>query len=91
VNTENRIQKFQYLFARSQVDQNMVPQNLELLALFRCHHCLELFHSDQFIGYVLKYCSKNSDVSPIRIVIYEGRTVNKKQLEYYPTPRVCSA
>jgi hypothetical protein len=44
--------------ARSEADQNIVPHNLDLLALLWCHHCLEIIHSDQCIGYILKYCSK---------------------------------
>jgi hypothetical protein len=88
----NRIQEFRYLFALSDDDQNIVPRKLDLLALFRCHHCLELIHSHQCIGYILKYLSKNSDIHRIGTLIYEGRYVSKKQqLEYYAALRVCSA
>jgi hypothetical protein len=91
-NAQSRIKELQYLFARSEADQNIVPQNLDLLALLRCHHYLEIIQCDQCIGYILKYCSKNSDIHPVGTVIYEGLQVSKKQqLEYYAASKVCSA
>jgi hypothetical protein len=65
-----------------------------LLAYFWCHHCLEVIHSEQSIGYVLKYCSKNSDAGrlSLRNVLYEGHSVSKSgKLYYYPATRISSA
>jgi hypothetical protein len=84
----------QYVFERNAEEVNVVPHNPRILALFRCHHCLEVIHSDQCIGYVLKYCSKNSDEGQVCLekVIYEGREINRSQrLEYFAATRVCSA
>jgi hypothetical protein len=92
VNAESRIQKCQYLFKRSELDQNIVPHKLALLYLLRRHHCSEIIDSDQCIRYMHKYCSKNSDIHPIRTVIYEGRKIDKKkQLEYCAASRIRSA
>jgi hypothetical protein len=49
---QTRIQCHTYLFARDAQEGNIVPHNLLLLAYFRCHHCLEVIHSEQCIGYV---------------------------------------
>jgi hypothetical protein len=88
---QSRIQEFHYLLARSEAHQNIVPDNLDLLTLLRCHHCLEMIHSDQCIGYILKYCSKSSDIHPVGTVIDEGCQFSKKQqLEYDAASRVCS-
>jgi hypothetical protein len=66
-----------YLFARTADACEIVPHNPVLLAQFRCHHCLEVIHSDQAIGYVLTYCTKNSDAGQVGIasVRYEGHLV----------------
>jgi hypothetical protein len=42
-------------FARDAEEGNFVPRNPLLLASVRAHHCLEVIHSEQCIGYVLKY------------------------------------
>jgi hypothetical protein len=92
VNPESRIEKCKYYFARSEADRYIVPHNLELLALLRCHHCLEVIHSSQCIGYILKYCSKNSEASAVNAKIYEGRHVNETQkLELFAAQRLCSS
>jgi hypothetical protein len=70
----------------------MVTHNLELLTLLQCHYCLEIIHSDQCIGYILKYCSKKLDTHPLDIVRYEGFEISKRQqLEYYAGSRIYSA
>jgi hypothetical protein len=83
-----------YVFARSEGEENIVPHNPEILAAFRCHHCLEVIHSDQCIGYVLKYCSKNSDDGEVSLnhVLYEGRPVRPgEKLEHFAATRISSA
>jgi hypothetical protein len=53
---------------------------------------LEVIHSEKSIGYVLKYCSKNSDVHPVAIVLYEGCQISSNQpLQYYAASRISSA
>jgi hypothetical protein len=88
------IRRHQYSFARDKDEENVVPHNPEILAAFRCHHCLETIHSDQCIGYILKYCSKNSDDGQVSLehVRYEGRPVNRNErLEYFAATRISSA
>jgi hypothetical protein len=86
--------RHQYLFAREKVEENVVIHNPEILAAFRCHHCLEVIHSHQCIGHVLKYCSKNSDDGQVSLEYagYERRPVNRTQrLEYFAATRISSA
>jgi hypothetical protein len=84
VSGETWIRNFQYFFAQSATDQNIVPVNLKRFAWSRYHHCLEVIHSDQCIGYILKYCSQNSDGHPLAILWYEKREVLKRQqLPYF--------
>jgi hypothetical protein len=71
-----------------------VPHNPSLLASFRAHHCLEVIHSEQCIGYVLKYCAKNSDAGQISFqnVLCEGYSVTRvNKLQYYAATRISSA
>jgi hypothetical protein len=82
------------VFERNAEEVNVVSHNPRILALFRCHHCSEVIHSDQCVGYVLKYCSKNSDEGQVFLekVMYEGREINRsRRLEYFAATRVCSA
>jgi hypothetical protein len=79
VNHTTTIQNLRYRFCQSEADQNINPHSLQLLSLFRCHHCLEVIHCKQSIGYVLKYCSKKSDVHPIATVVYEGAEISSNQ------------
>jgi hypothetical protein len=88
------IRNHRYQFARVEGEQLIIPNNPELLAHFRSHHCLEVIHSNQCISYVLKYCAKNSDSGHIALesVLYEGHAVTKEQkLEYYAANRIASA
>jgi hypothetical protein len=83
-----------YHFARDAEEGNIVPHNPSLLASFRGHHCLEVIHSEQCIGYVLKYCAKNSDAGWISLqnVLYEGYSVTRvNKLYYYAATRIPSA
>jgi hypothetical protein len=89
-----RFRGHNYHFARDAEEGNIVPQNPSLLASFRAHHCLEVIHSEQSIGYILKYCTKNSDVGRISLqnVLYEGHSVTQdNQLQYYVAIRISSA
>jgi hypothetical protein len=91
VNHPTEIQHVHYLFCGSKVDRDIVTHNLKLLALFRCHHCLEVIQSEKCIGYILKYCSKNSDVHPLFTLLYEGAQVSPNQrLQRDATLRISS-
>jgi hypothetical protein len=74
---ETCIRGHSYVFKRNPGEENIVPHNARILASFRCHHCLEVIHSDQCIGYVLKYCANNTDEGAMAIqqVLYDGRPV----------------
>jgi hypothetical protein len=83
-----------FVLAREASSRNVVPHNPLLLSEFRCHHCLEVIHSEQAIGYVLKYCTKNSDAGEVLMerVRFEGREVTREQrLEYHAARRIASA
>jgi DNA polymerase III delta prime subunit len=89
-----KIRHHRYHFARDAQEANIVPHNTLLLTYFRCHHCLEVIHSEQCIGYVLKYCSKNSDSGRISLqnVLYEGHSVTRvEKLQDYAATRISSA
>jgi hypothetical protein len=91
---DTRIRGHNYHFARDSEEGNIVFYNLSLLATFRAHHCLEVLHSEQCVGYVLKYCVKNSDAGGISLqnVLYEGYSVTRvNKLEYYVATRISSA
>jgi hypothetical protein len=65
-----------------------------LLASFRVHRCLEVIHTEQCIGYVLKYCLKNLDAGRISLqnVLYESYSVTRvNKLEYPGATRISSA
>jgi hypothetical protein len=49
-----------HLFARGDEEMHFIPHDHLLLAYFRCHYVLDVIHSGQCIGYVLKYCPENS-------------------------------
>jgi hypothetical protein len=53
-----RIHGHNHDFARDAEEQDIVPDNPSLLASFRAHHCVEVIHSEQWIGYVLKYAQR---------------------------------
>jgi hypothetical protein len=94
VSARTRIRHHNYHFARDSEETNIVPHNPLILAYFRCHHCLEVIRSEQCIGYVLKYCSKNSDSGRISLqkVFYEGHSITRsEQLQYYAATRISSA
>jgi hypothetical protein len=81
-------------FTRDAEKGNIVPHNLSLLASFRAHHCLEVIHSELCIGYVLKYCAKNSDTGRISLqnVLYDGYSVTRvNKLQYYAATLISSA
>jgi hypothetical protein len=91
---KTRIRHLRYLFARNPDASDIGPHNPVILAQFRCHHCLEISHSDHAIGYVLKYCTKNSDAGQVGIqsVLYEGHLVRpENKLKYYAATGVASA
>lgn len=77
-----KIVNHQFILARNDNERMIVPFNLEMLALLRCHQCLEPFLSDQCIAYILKYCTKNSDLGTLKMkeLKCEGRkvTIEKK-------------
>ena len=67
------------ILARNEDERLIVPHNLLLLCLLRSHSCLELISSNQSIGYILKYCSKNSDKQKLWFKpIYEGKEIHPK-------------
>jgi hypothetical protein len=83
-----------YHFARDAEEGNIVPRNPLLLASFQAHHCLEVIHSEQCIGYVLKYCAKNSDAGRISLqnILYEGYSVTRvNKVQYYAAIHISSA
>jgi hypothetical protein len=53
-----RIRGHNYHFARDAEEGNIIPRNPSLLASFRAHACLKVIHSEQCIGYLLKYWIK---------------------------------
>jgi hypothetical protein len=88
------LQGHDYVFQRNENEVDVVPHSPAILSKFRSHHCLEVIHSDQCIGYVLKYCAKNTDQGEVMVrnVLYEGRPVNRSQpLEYFAATRISSA
>jgi hypothetical protein len=89
-----RIGGHNYHFAVDAEEGNIVPHNPSLLTSFQAHHCLEVTHSEQCIGYVLKHCAKNSDARRISLqnVLYEGYSVTRvTKLQYYAATRISSA
>ncbi len=87
-----------YQFIRGENDCFIVPHNLQLLYLWRAHHDIEVVSSDLPIGYVLKYITKDSDVTKIQMdvfkkpVFYLNQQVSQSDhLRYYVSSRVaCS-
>jgi hypothetical protein len=79
ISDQTKIQSHIYLFARDTQETTFVPQNPLLLAYFRCHHRLGIIHSEQSIGYVLKYWSENSDARRIYVqnALYGGHSVTR--------------
>jgi hypothetical protein len=89
-----RIRGRNYHFAWDAEEGNIVPHNPSLLASFRTHHCPEIIHSEQYIGYALKYCTKNSGAGRISLqnALYEGYSVTRvNKLQYYAATRISSA
>jgi hypothetical protein len=89
-----RICGHNYHFARDAEEGNIVPHNPSLLSSFRIHHCLEVIHSEQSIGHVLKHCAKNSDAGRISLqnVLHEGYSVTRvNKLQYYAATRISCA
>jgi hypothetical protein len=83
-----------YHFAWDSQERNIMPHNPLLLASFRAHHCFEVIHSEQCIGYVLKYCAKNYDAGRISLqsVLHEGYSVTRvNKLQYYAATRIVFA
>jgi hypothetical protein len=83
-----------YHFAPDAEEGNIVLHNPSLLESFRAHHCLEVIHSEQCAGYVLKYCAKNSDAGRVSLqnVLYEGFSVTRvNKLQYYVATSISSA
>jgi hypothetical protein len=88
------VHRRRFVFARDEDSREVVPHHFYLLFQFRCHHCLEVIHSEQAIGYVMKYCTKNSDDGTVAVgpVLYEGAEVQEHQrLQYYAATRIASA
>jgi hypothetical protein len=89
-----RIHGHNYHFARDSEEGNIMPHDPSLLALVQACHCLEVIHSEQCNGYVLKYCAKNSDAGRISVqnVLYEGYSVTRvHKLQCYAATRISSA
>jgi hypothetical protein len=94
ISDQRKIQGHTHLFPGDAQEDNIVLHNPLLLAYFRCHHCLEVIHSKQCIGYVLKYCSKNSGAGSIsgQNLLYEGHSVIRSdKLLYFAATRISSA
>jgi hypothetical protein len=72
---------FRHSQRHGSIESEIVAHNPRILALFRCHHCLEILHSDQAIGYVLEYCTNNSDGGKVALktVLYQGQEVDQEQ------------
>jgi hypothetical protein len=77
ISDQATIQCHTYLFARSAQEGNIVRRNPLLLVYSRCRHRLEVIHSKQRIGYMLKYCSKNynADHLSAQNVLHEGHSL----------------
>jgi hypothetical protein len=67
------------IFTRGENDGRIVSHNLQIFALFCCHHCLEVINSEQCVVYVLKYGAKNSKKYPVKGVFYQGGEVKENQ------------
>jgi hypothetical protein len=81
-------------FVRDTQETDIIRHNPLLLAYFRCHHFLDIIHSESCIGYVLDYCTKNSDSGRIslRNVLYEGHAVaSSEKLQASAATRISSA
>ena len=94
ISEKTKIVNHRYIFARSENEVMIVPHNSLLLTYLRSHHCLEVISSDQCIGYILKYCTKNSDFSkidmkPVRLF---NKEVDRKKnpLEHFVASRLAS-
>ena len=94
ISEKTKIVNHRYIFARGENEVMIVPHNPILLTYLRSHHCLEIISSDQCIGYILKYCTKNSDFSkidmkPVRLF---NKEVDKKSnpLEHFVASRIAS-
>jgi hypothetical protein len=89
-----RIRGHNYHFARDAEEGNIVPHNSSFWASFRAHHCREAIHSEQCIGYILKYYAKRSDAgrTSLQNILYEGYSVTRvNKLQYYAAARISSA
>jgi hypothetical protein len=67
------IRHSKYVFARDEPEQNVVLHNPEILAAFRCHHCLDVVHSDHCIGYVLRIAPRLLTMARSRRSMYGTR------------------
>jgi hypothetical protein len=91
---DTRIRGHNYHFAQDAEAGNIVPHNPSLLGSFRAHHCCEVIHSEQCIGYVLKYCVKNFDAGRISLqnVLYEGYSLTRvNKWQYYAATCILSS
>jgi hypothetical protein len=61
ISHQARIRRHNHQLTYDSQEVRIVRHSPLRLANFRCHHCLKVIHSEQCIGYVLKYCSKISD------------------------------
>jgi hypothetical protein len=75
-----RIRGHNYYVARDAEEGNIVPHNPSLLASFQAHHCLEVIHSEQCIGYVLKHCAKNPDAGRVSSKMFFMRAIPSLEL-----------
>ena len=87
---ETRIINNRYEFARDEgkIESMIVPFNVELLCLIRSHIEIEPVVSNSCIGYVMKYCTKDSDSANIYLKedsMYCGQKVSNNDLlrKYY--------
>jgi hypothetical protein len=88
------IQRRRFVFARDEDSKDVVPHNFHLLSQFRCYRCWEVIHSEQAIGHVMKYWTRNNDERTVAAgrVLYEGVAVHERQNpQYYAATRIASA
>jgi hypothetical protein len=81
-------------FARDAEEGNIVFHNPSLLASPRAQRCLEVIQTEQCIGYIFKYCTKNSDAGWISLenVLCEDYSVTRvNKLQDYAATRISSA
>lgn len=75
---KTHFENYKIIFKRSPESSRIVQFIPKLLVLLRAHHEIEIIRATNAIGYVLKYCTKNSDSATITLtsrVLYCGKEV----------------